>query len=66
MLRACAGIDAVIHSAGEPRGLPEIVVHTFRSNALRRSSPSMPRSGAGCRASCAPRASMHSAPSSGG
>ena len=23
MLRACAGIDAVIHLAGEPRGLPE-------------------------------------------
>ena len=35
MLRACAGIDAVIHLAGEPRGLPEIAVHSFRSNALR-------------------------------
>ena len=34
MVRACAGMDAVIHLAGEPRGLPEIAVHTFRSNAL--------------------------------
>ena len=35
MLRACAGIDAVIHLTDEPRGLPEIAVHSFRSNALR-------------------------------
>lgn len=34
MLRACDGMDAVIHLAGEPRGVPEIAVHTFRSNAL--------------------------------
>lgn len=34
MLEACAGMDAVINLAGEPRGLPEIAVHTFRSNAL--------------------------------
>lgn len=34
MLRACDGMDAVIHLAGEPRGLPEIGVHTFRANAL--------------------------------
>ena len=34
MLRACDGMDAVINLAGEPRGLPEIAVHTFRSNAL--------------------------------
>lgn len=34
MLRACEGVDAVIHLAGEPRGLPEIGVHTFRTNAL--------------------------------
>jgi UDP-glucose 4-epimerase len=34
MLRACEGMDAVIHLAGEPRGLPEIGVHTFRANAL--------------------------------
>lgn len=34
MLRACEGMDAVIHLAGEPRGLPEIGVHTFRTNAL--------------------------------
>ena len=34
MLRACEGMDAVINLAGEPRGLPEIGVHTFRSNAL--------------------------------
>jgi nucleoside-diphosphate-sugar epimerase len=34
MLAACADMDAVIHLAGEPRGLPEIGVETFRSNAL--------------------------------
>jgi nucleoside-diphosphate-sugar epimerase len=34
MLRACEGVDAVVHLAGEPRGLPEIGVHTFRTNAL--------------------------------
>jgi UDP-glucose 4-epimerase len=34
MLQACEGMDAVIHLAGEPRGLPEIGVHTFRTNAL--------------------------------
>jgi UDP-glucose 4-epimerase len=34
MLEACAGMDAVINLAGEPRGLPEIGVATFRSNAL--------------------------------
>jgi nucleoside-diphosphate-sugar epimerase len=27
-------MDAVINLAGEPRGVPEIAVHTFRSNAL--------------------------------
>lgn len=34
MLRACEGMEAVINLAGEPRGVPEIAVHTFRSNAL--------------------------------
>lgn len=34
MLRACEGMDAVVHLAGEPRGLPEIGVETFRTNAL--------------------------------
>ncbi|MBZ0292985.1 MAG: NAD(P)-dependent oxidoreductase [Anaerolineae bacterium] len=34
MQQACEGVDAVIHLAGEPRGLPEIGVHTFRTNAL--------------------------------
>ena len=34
MLGACEGMEAVINLAGEPRGLPEIAVHTFRSNAL--------------------------------
>lgn len=34
MLEACDGIDAVVHLAGEPRGLPEIGVATFTSNAL--------------------------------
>ena len=34
MQAACADMDAVIHLAGEPRGLPEIGVETFRSNAL--------------------------------
>ncbi len=34
MLAACDGMDAVINLAGEPRGLPEIGVHTFRTNAL--------------------------------
>lgn len=34
MLAACDGIDAVVHLAGEPRGLPEIGVATFTSNAL--------------------------------
>jgi UDP-glucose 4-epimerase len=34
MQRAVAGMDAVIHLAGEPRGLPEIGVETFRTNAL--------------------------------
>jgi nucleoside-diphosphate-sugar epimerase len=34
MLRACEGMDAVINLAGEPRGLPEIGVDTFRTNAL--------------------------------
>ena len=34
MLAAMAGMDAVIHLAGEPRGLPEIGVATFRDNAL--------------------------------
>jgi nucleoside-diphosphate-sugar epimerase len=34
MRAACDGMDAVIHLAGEPRGLPEIGVHTFRTNAL--------------------------------
>jgi UDP-glucose 4-epimerase len=31
---AVEGVDAVIHLAGEPRGLPEIGVHTFKTNAL--------------------------------
>lgn len=34
MRSACEGMDAVINLAGEPRGLPEIGVETFRSNAL--------------------------------
>ncbi len=34
MRQAMAGMDAVIHLAGEPRGLPEIGVETFRANAL--------------------------------
>ncbi len=34
MLTACTDMEAVIHLAGEPRGLPEIGVETFRSNAL--------------------------------
>ena len=34
MMRACEGMDAAVHLAGEPRGLPEIAVPTFRSNAL--------------------------------
>jgi UDP-glucose 4-epimerase len=34
MLRACEGMDAVVNLAGEPRGLPDIGVHTFRANAL--------------------------------
>jgi nucleoside-diphosphate-sugar epimerase len=34
MRAACEGIDAVVHLAGEPRGLPEIGVETFRTNAL--------------------------------
>ncbi|MHB8624787.1 MAG: NAD-dependent epimerase/dehydratase family protein [Aggregatilineales bacterium] len=34
MCKALEGIEAVIHLAGEPRGLPEIGVETFRSNAL--------------------------------
>ena len=34
MYAACQGMDAVIHLAGEPRGLPEIGVETFRINAL--------------------------------
>ena len=31
---AVEGVDAVIHLAGEPRGIPEIGVHTFKTNAL--------------------------------
>lgn len=34
LLPAMQGMDAVIHLAGEPRGLPEIAVHTFKTNAL--------------------------------
>jgi nucleoside-diphosphate-sugar epimerase len=34
MRAACEGMDAMIHLAGEPRGLPEIGVETFRTNAL--------------------------------
>ena len=34
MLAACCGMDAVINLAGEPRGLPEIGVATFSSNAM--------------------------------
>ena len=34
MVAACDGMDAVVHLAGEPRGLPEIAVATFESNAL--------------------------------
>ena len=34
MSQAMEGMDAVIHLAGEPRGLPEIGVETFRANAL--------------------------------
>ena len=46
MLRACAGIDAVIHLAGEPRGLPESPSIPFAAMRCGRSSPSMPRCGA--------------------
>ena len=34
MSEACEGMDAVVHLAGEPRGLPEIGVATFKANAL--------------------------------
>ena len=34
MRQAMTGMDAVIHLAGEPRGLPEIGVETFQANAL--------------------------------
>lgn len=34
MLAAATEMDAVVNLAGEPRGLPEIGVATFRSNAL--------------------------------
>ncbi|MEZ4677082.1 MAG: NAD(P)-dependent oxidoreductase [Caldilineaceae bacterium] len=34
MRQAMVGMDAVIHLAGEPRGLPEIGVETFRANAF--------------------------------
>jgi UDP-glucose 4-epimerase len=34
MEAACKDMDAVIHLAGEPRGLPDIGVETFRINAL--------------------------------
>ena len=34
MLAATAGMDAVVNLAGEPRGLPEIGVATFNSNAM--------------------------------
>jgi len=34
MVAAAAGMDAVIHLAGEPRGLPEIAVPIFRDNAM--------------------------------
>ena len=34
MCGAAEGMDAVIHLAAEPRGLPEIAVPTFRDNAL--------------------------------
>ena len=34
MIEACDGMDAVINLAGEPRGVPEIAVHTFNTNAL--------------------------------
>lgn len=34
MQKAMTGMDAVVHLAGEPRGLPEIGVATFRDNAL--------------------------------
>jgi len=34
MVAAAQGMDAVIHLAGEPRGLPEIAVPIFRDNAM--------------------------------
>ena len=34
MLAAAADMDAVVNLAGEPRGLPEIGVATFKSNAM--------------------------------
>jgi UDP-glucose 4-epimerase len=34
MMAAAKGMDAVIHLAGEPRGLPEIAVAIFRDNAM--------------------------------
>jgi UDP-glucose 4-epimerase len=34
MLNACNEVDADVHLAGEPRGMPEIGVETFRTNAL--------------------------------
>ena len=34
ILSAMEGVDAVIHLAGDPRGLPEIGVQVFRDNAL--------------------------------
>ncbi|MEM7532866.1 MAG: NAD(P)-dependent oxidoreductase [Chloroflexota bacterium] len=34
MQEAMTDMDAVIHLAGEPRGVPEIAVQTFRDNAL--------------------------------
>ncbi len=66
MLAAMDGMDAVIHLAGEPRGLPEIGVATFRDNALGTfvAIDTARRAGAG-RASSARRASTPSAPSTG-
>jgi nucleoside-diphosphate-sugar epimerase len=34
MRAACQGMDAVVHLAGQPSGLPEIGVEIFRTNAL--------------------------------
>ena len=65
MLAAMDGMDAVIHLAGEPRGLPEIGVATFRDNALGTFVAIDTARRAASVASSARRASTPSAPSTG-